>query len=140
MAYDNMARKGLPRKYAKMGFKRGWAAYKRSHRTTTKRRTYRKTYRRSKPMARRRSYRKVYRRARTSGGSFKPIIDGVIAGAAGQLAGKYLGNMGHPIATLGIGYFRNNTTLKTIGAQNLGAMLVSQFTGGNVGGGGGFFE
>ena len=72
----------------------------------------------------------------------KPIIDGVLAGAAGGLATKYIGNMGHPIATLGIGYFRNNTVLKTEGARELGAMLVTQFVGGsNVGGGGGgFFE
>ena len=136
-----MARKGLPRKYAKMGLKRGWAAYKRSKGSNPRRRktTTRKV---SRPMARRRSYRKIYRRARGGGGSMKPIIDGVLAGAAGGLATKYIGNMGHPIATLGIGYFRNNTVLKTEGARELGAMLVTQFVGGsNVGGGGGgFFE
>jgi len=134
-----MARKGLPRKYAKMGFKKGWVAYKRTKRPATRRRP---TVRSKRPMARRRSYRKVYRRARSGGGSFKPIIDGVLAGAAGGLATKYIGNMGHPIATLGIGYFRNNNVLKTEGARELGAMLVTQFVGGsNVGGGGGgFFE
>ena len=132
-----MARKGLPRKYAKMGFKKGWAAYKRTKRQPVRRRP---TVRSKQPMARR-SYRKVYRRARSGGGSFKPLIDGALAGAAGGLATKYLGNMGHPIATLGIGYFRNNNVLKTEGARELGAMLVSQFAGGgNVGGGSGFFE
>lgn len=134
-----MARKGLPRKYAKMGFKKGWAAYKRTKSPTVRRRP---TVRKSRPMARRRSYRKVYRAARGGGGKFKPIIDGFLAGAAGGLVTNYLGNMGHPIATLGIGYFRNNTTLKTEGARELGAMLVTQFAGGKIvgGGGSGFFE
>ena len=91
-------------------------------------------------MARRRSYRKIYRRARGGGGSMKPIIDGVLAGAAGGLASNYVGAYGHPVATLGIGYFRNNVTLKTEGARELGAMLVSQFMGGGggAGNGGGF--
>ena len=47
---------GLPKKYAKMGFKRGWAAYKKSRRgtkrrssTTTRRRSPRRT-RRAKPI------------------------------------------------------------------------------------------
>jgi len=135
-----MARKGLPRKYAKMGFKKGWAAYKRANRTTTRTRrpsTKRKVVR----VARRRNYRRRIGRARTAGGSFKPIIDGLLAGAAGGLATKYMGNMGHPVATLGIGYFRKNNVLKTEGARELGAMLVNQFAGGsNVGGGSGFFE
>ena len=130
-----MARKGLPRKYAKMGFKRGWAAYKK----TTKRPN---PTRRSNPMAARRRgrARRYMRRARTVGGGFKPIIDGFLAGAAGQLASNYLGNYGHPVATLGIGYFRNNNVLKTEGARELGAMLVAQFTGGGGVGGGGSFE
>jgi len=86
--------------------------------------------------------RRYYAKARGGGGGFKPIIDGLLAGAAGGLATKYMGNMGHPIATLGIGYFRKNNVLKTEGARELGAMLVTQFAGGsNVGGGGGgFFE
>lgn len=131
-----MARKGLPRKYAKMGFKRGWAAYKRTKRPARAAPARRKTYRRKPTMARRRSYRKVYRKARSGGGSYKPIIDGVLAGAAGGFASNYLGGYGQPIATLGIGYFRNNTTLKTLGAMQVGALLASNFGGG--GGGIGF--
>ena len=68
----------------------------------------------------------------------KPIIDGVLAGAGGSIAGKYLGAYGQPVATLGIGYFRKNATLKTIGAIQLGSMIASQFTGGNGAGTGGF--
>lgn len=49
-----MARKGLPKKYAKMGFKKGWKAYKASKRSGS-RRTYRpkttkrRSYKRSNP-------------------------------------------------------------------------------------------
>ena len=132
-----MARKGLPRKYAKMGFKRGWAAYKKTKTTTTRR----ASPKRGKTMARRRGgkARRYIRRARTiGGGGFKPIIDGLIAGAAGGLATKYVGGYGHPIACLGVGYFRNNNVLKTEGARELGAMLVRQFTGGGVNGGGAY--
>ena len=72
-------------------------------------------------------YVKSRRRRKSNGGnSMKPIIDGLIAGAAGQVASKYIGNWGHPAATLGIGYFRKNTTLKTEGARELGAMLATQ--------------
>lgn len=128
-----MARKGLPKKYAKMGFKRGWAAYKRARRSPTrkvarrnpiKRRVYR--------TARRKKY---IRYARGGGGKFKPIIDGFIAGAGGEIASRFLGGYGHPVATLGVGYFRNNATLKTEGARELGAMLVSTLGGGGLTGG-----
>jgi len=129
---------GLPKKYAKMGFKKGWAAYKRS-KAAPRRRTSKKKV--VKMARRRRSYRRAVGRARGGGGSFKPIIDGFLAGAAGGLATAYLGKFGHPAATLGIGYFRKNNVLKTEGARDLGAMLVSQFSGGmNVGGGSGGFN
>lgn len=96
-------------------------------------------------MARRKKYRyrtrtrNIVRRARGGGGAMKSIIDGFLAGAAGQLASNYVGKFGHPVATLGIGYFRNNNVLKTEGARELGAMLVSQFMG-NGGNGRGFFN
>lgn len=79
----------------------------------------------------------IYKKARGGGGSFKPIIDGGIAGAAGEFLTRWLGNWAHPVATLVTGQFRNNTTLKTEGARELGAMIVSQFGagGGQVGGG-----
>jgi len=82
---------------------------------------------------------KIYRRARSGGGSMKPIIDGVLAGAGGTLATKYIGAYGQPVATLGIGYFRNNPTLKVLGAMQIGNILVSSFVGnGGVGGNGGY--
>jgi hypothetical protein len=80
--------------------------------------------------------RTIVRRARTGGGSFKPIIDGFLAGAGGQFASKYVGIYGHPVATIGVGYFRNNNVLKTEGARELGAMLVANMVGGKLAGGG----
>ena len=62
-----MARKGLPKKYAKMGFKKGWAAYKRSKNKGKRKR--KSTKKRASPKRRRRSTmarRKSYRRSRTT--------------------------------------------------------------------------
>jgi hypothetical protein len=127
-----MARKGLPKKYAKMGFKRGWAAYKRSKRSPI--RSYAPKKRKVRTMARRRSYKKYYRKARTFGGGMKPVIDGLLVGAAtGFLRGKI--PYADPIATLGIGYFRNNATLKVLGGVELGEALLGNFFGGGNGGG-----
>ena len=69
----------------------------------------------------------------------KGIIDGVLAGAAGSLASKYIGSFGSPIATVGIGWFRKNPTLTTLGGIQLGNMLASQFTGAG-GNGNNFFQ
>lgn len=56
---------GLPKKYAKMGFKKGWAAYKRTKRTkrSSARKPKTKT-RRVKSMAKRKYYKKAKRYAR----------------------------------------------------------------------------
>jgi len=95
-------------------------------------------------MARRRApsrARRVVRRARSiGGGGLKPVLDGAMAGALGEFATKYVGGWGHPAATLGVGYFRNNVTLKTEGARELGAMIVSQFGFGGGQAGGGLYE
>ncbi len=131
-------RKGLPKKYAKMGFKRGWAAYKKSKRTTTRRKT---TTRRAAPkrrytMARRRSYR---RRARSAIGGINTnaMMKGVIAGAGATLIKKYINvPYADDLAVLGVGIFMKDKTLQTIGAVGLGSDLVSGFTGGNGGTGG----
>lgn len=68
----------------------------------------------------------------------KPIIDGLLAGGLGQLASKWIGLWGHPVATLGVGLWQNNSTLKTEGAREIGAMLAQQipFIGGGRTGGG----
>jgi len=113
---------GLPKKYAKMGFKRGWAAYKRARGTTRRRRTTRR-----KPVrtyARRRTYaprkRKVVRRTRRNKLITKPFIDGLISGGGKIVLRKVLG--ANPIyeagLDIGLGYFRNNKTLLAQGIVN----------------------
>lgn len=59
-----------------------------------------------------------------------------MAGAGAALATRFIN---HPMvpdaAYLAVGYFRNNNTLKTLGAAGLGADLVNMFPGGtNLGG------
>jgi hypothetical protein len=77
---------------------------------------------------------------RKTGGKMKNLIDGGLAGAAGEFGTRFLGNWAHPVATLGIGYFRNNTTLQTEGARELGAMIISQIGLGGGSAGGGLYE
>ena len=129
-----MARQGLPKKYAKMGFKKGWAAYKKTkstRRSPTRRRT---TRNRGKTMARRRTYRRAARRAYTARGGMKPIMDGAIGGIAAEAGQKFLGGYGGALGTLAAGYFMKNSTLKTIGGYQLGSMLGDKIP--MIGGGG----
>ena len=82
--------------------------------------------------------RRTYARARGGGGKVKAILDGVIAGAGGQIASGFLGPWGQPLAFGAVGYFRNNPTLKTLAGvaigEQLGAMLPFGNGGGAVGG------
>lgn len=89
--------------------------------------------------ARRRYYpraRKVYSRARGGGGKVKAILDGVIAGAGGQIATSFIGQWGNPIAYGAVGYFRNNPTLKTLAGVALGQQIARMLPFGNGGNGG----
>jgi len=126
-----MARQGLPKKYAKMGFKKGWAAYKKAKRRPVKR-TYTKP-KQVRKVARRRSKRAA-RRVYGARGGMKPIMDGVIGGVVAEAGQKVLGGYGGAIGTIAAGYFRKNATLKTIGGYQLGSMLGDQIPG--IGGGG----
>jgi len=65
---------GLPKKYAKMGFKKGWAAYKKSKRSPARKATRTSRPRKVKNMARRRSY------SRRRGGRKKTGIVGIARG------------------------------------------------------------
>lgn len=124
-----MARKGLPKKYAKMGFKRGWAAYKRSKRTArSPSRVKTRSYKKRRVSVAKKRY---YRRARYGGGKYKPLIDGAIVGIAERFVGGMIPVPG--AIKLGVGIFRNNTTLTTLGALQ----LFGNFLGGNGGNGGG---
>lgn len=92
--------------------------------------------RRNVVMARRRSYRRYRgyaRKARSWGGKggsvTKNAIDGAIVGIA-QTALPDVIPMQDPLIALGVGWFRKNPTLMTLGGIQLGAAL-----GGMVGGG-----
>jgi len=80
--------------------------------------------------------RKVYSRARGGGGKFKAILDGAIAGAGGQIATGFIGQWGQPLAFGAVGYFRNNTTLKTLAGVAIGEQLGAMLPFGNGGGNG----
>ena len=125
-------RKGLPKKYAKMGFKRGWAAYKRSGRSPA-RRTYTTPVRRrrSRPMAKRKTYR------RSSKGKIltKPFYDGLIS-AGGKIALRRLG-IQHQLLDAGIdgavGFIRNNKTLQAQAVVEGITVLIPNLSGGSNG-------
>lgn len=109
-----MARKGLPKKYAKMGFKRGWTAYKKAQgKTSTARR---------KPVRTAPKRRNNNRRVRRTKGKLmtKPFVDGLISGGGKIVMRKVLGSnliyeAGFDIV---LGYFRNNKTLMGQGIIN----------------------
>jgi hypothetical protein len=75
-------------------------------------------------------------------GSIKQPLDGVLAGVAAQAGSKYLGGWGTGAGYLGVGYFRNNTTLKTLGGVAFGRQIAGMipFIGVNGGSNGGVFE
>jgi len=68
---------GLPRKYAKMGFKKGWKAY-RASKGKTKKKASPSPAKKGKPMVRRRA-RKAYRKFARSRTNTIPLIDGLQA-------------------------------------------------------------
>lgn len=128
---------GLPKKYARMGFKRGWAAYKRTKRTT-KRRTYKPKKRVVRMARRRRTYRRRISRARGFGGGgvVGNVLDGVIVGAVqGMVPNNALWGFGDALVPIGVGWFRKNKVLQTIGGYQLGLKIAGGF---GSGGGAGF--
>jgi len=84
----------------------------------------------------------IYRRARSAGGSMKPIIDGALGGIVGAVANKYMPGWGGGLGLLGVGYFRNNSTLKVMGGVQVGLKAAGMipFLGTNGTTGNGIFE
>jgi len=85
-------------------------------------------------------YAKRSRRRNNSGGGYKPMIDGFLAGAAGGLVNRFVPQvkgLGMPLAAVGVGFWRKNQILKVEGSRELGAVLVNMLLGGNGGGNGG---
>jgi len=128
-------RKGLPKKYAKMGFKKGWAAYKKVRGTTRRKPTTRGKTRVRRTGRKTMAKRKYTRRSNSMG----PIINGVLGGIAAEAGQKLGGGLGAGAATLAVGYLMKNATLKTVGAYQLGSYLGDQLPviggGGSVAGG-----
>lgn len=62
------------------------------------------------------------------------IIDGAMTGAIqGIIPDNALWGFGDSLAVLGVGWFRKNATLQTIGGYQLGLKLASQMAGGKGG-------
>jgi len=91
-------------------------------------------------MARRRSYRRTYTRTRRGvsrarsfgkGGLVGNIIDGVLVGAIqGIIPNDALMGYGDTLVPIGVGWFRKNPTLQTIGGYQLGLKIASSMTQG----------
>jgi hypothetical protein len=81
---------GLPKQYAKMGFKRGWAAYKALQSSARNTRRVKVNTVAKRRFARVRSFsRRATRNVRSGGNKFKPLLDAAIGGAIAGLALKY---------------------------------------------------
>lgn len=92
-------------------------------------------------MARGRKYyraKRIVHRARSFGGGgkyggiTKNVLDGVIVGVANTALPKVI-PMQEGLVTLGVGWFRRNPTLTTLGGIQVGAQL-GQMIGGSIGG------
>lgn len=135
---------GLPRKYAKMGFAKGWRAYKSSKKTT---KTTAKTAGSAK-MARRR-YRKLARRSRRSsssmgGGSVMKMalggaVYGIVREPINQLMGKVpiIGTFGDEVALGVVSYIaatKGSGWVRTIGRAGvmIEAYNLSRSMSGNL--------
>jgi len=123
-------RKGLPSKYAKMGFKRGWKAYKASKRTSTKTSSYTKK-------------RKITRNKKRGGNKnmgFGNILGAglgksVIAGAAVGIINKFI-----PINLAGADYLIAGMVMKEPLLSKLGGITLGRSVAGSLAGGlGGIF-
>lgn len=92
--------------------------------------------RRSRPYRYRTRTRTIVRRSRSSGGKYKGLIDGILAGAGATLIKKYVNvPFADDLAIMGVGIWRKNSTLTTIGAIGLGSDLVGVMPGGTTNGG-----
>lgn len=85
---------------------------------------------------------KSYRKKNTGGNKMDNITWGLVAGGAGQVLSKWIGQYGHPAAAMGVGYLKNKPILLTEGARELGAIIAQQlpFIGGGGGNAGGGYE
>ena len=74
---------------------------------------------------------RVYRKARGfgKGGILGNVIDGVLVGAIqGMVPNNLAGGWVDAAVPLGVGWFRKNTTLQTIGGYQLGLKIAEGFS------------
>jgi hypothetical protein len=96
-----------------------------------------KKRRRVLKIARRRRFakaRSAVSRSRIFGGKHKDLIDGALAGVAVAIIPDNI-PYGDDIAVLGVGIFRNNQTLKVLGAMGIIGKLANNAMSGNLLGG-----
>lgn len=122
---------GLPKKYAKMGFKKGWRQYKKTKRSvSTKSKTNRgKRKATTKKTNKRRSGNTMFN---FGGGLGKGIAVGVAAGVVNRFIPVNIAGADLIIA----GMVMKEPIVQKIGAITLGRSLATSFTGLAIGGGG----
>lgn len=127
---------GLPKKYAKMGFKRGWREYKKIH-GSKKRASPKKSASRKKSYSKPKGGRKNMAKGGIGGLFGSGIGKGLMAGVAVGVINKVI-----PINIAGADYIiagmvMKEPLLQKLGAITLGRSLAGSLTGGLLGGLGG---
>jgi hypothetical protein len=132
-----MVKRGLPKKYAKMGFKKGWAAYKRSKGATSrakpKTRTITKYKRRT--MAKRKPVRRRTRKSTSfMGVNLSKVGAAMIYGALRSKSSNYLapytskiplGNVSDEVGMFGAAYLAKKFLFKKAGIMR-DALTIGQ--------------
>lgn len=139
MAKSKKKRKGgLPAKYAKMGFKKGWSEYRKVHSKGRSKTSKRKVSRRSVTKKPKRTQRRSNNMNFGLSGSFgKALIGGVAVGIANQFIPINIAGADYLLA----GMLMKNKLMTDLGAITLGRSLSGSITGGILGksgNGGGF--
>ena len=125
---------GLPKKYAKMGFKKGWREFKKSKskRKYTLRRTVSKTAKR-KTRTRTMAKKRTYKKKSSIGGVGKLMLGGAIYGVAreplSQLSSKIpiIGNFGDEVALLGISYLMATRTSGMLRQAGRAGLMIEAY-------------
>ena len=79
--------------------------------------------------------RRTYRKARGfgKGGVIGNIVDGVLVGAVqGVIPNDFLMGYGDALVPIGVGWFRKNSTLQTIGGYQLGLKIAQSMQQGGA--------
>ena len=121
---------GLPKKYAKMSFKKGWAAYKRVHGGSTKKRKPSRKKSNPSPKRRRGTTAKSGIGGLFGSGIGKGLMAGVAVGVINRVIPINIAGADYIIA----GMVMKEPLLQKLGAITLGRSLAGSLTGGLLGG------